>query len=233
MATLDVLMALAQAAKCMPVKCLPQFADDGLQIMNGIHANLLGIKDDLVPNSVSLKKEQKVLLLTGPNMGGKSTFLKQVCTMAILAQMGSYVPASYYRAPIFDQIFCRMGASDRILEGKSTFYVELEQTKQILSKATQKSLVVIDELGRGTSTFDGMAIAEAVLQHLIEKKKCLTLFSTHYTQITQQLVTVDSVRMMKMGYREVDGSFKFTYQLQEGVAEKSFACNVAKMVGIQ
>jgi DNA mismatch repair ATPase MutS len=144
MATLDVLMALALAARTMPLRCLPSFAEEGLEVRRGLHANLLAVKEDLVPNSVELAGQERVLLLTGPNMGGKSTFLKQVCTLAILAQLGSYVPAAFYRAPIFDQIFCRMGASDRILEGKSTFYVELEETKRILSKATARSLVVID-----------------------------------------------------------------------------------------
>jgi len=110
-----------------------------------------------------MEAEERVLLLTGPNMGGKSTLLKQTCLLVILAQLGCLVPAKSYSAPIFDQIFCRIGASDRILEGKSTFYVELEETKRIITKANHSSLVVIDELGRGTSTFDGMAIAEAVL----------------------------------------------------------------------
>ncbi len=124
MSHLDVLMALAEAAKKMPVKCLPTFAK-GIHIQNGYHVNLIPIKQEIVPNSVCLKQEERVLLLTGPNMGGKSTFLKQVCTYAILAQIGSYIPALSYSSIIYDQIFCRMGAADRIYEGKSTFYVEL------------------------------------------------------------------------------------------------------------
>ena len=171
-----------------------------------------------------------MLLLTGPNMGGKSTFLKQVCVMAVLAQIGSFVPAEHYSAPVFDQIFCRMGASDRIYEGQSTFYVELEETKRITSKATERSLIVIDELGRGTSTFDGMAIAEAVLDHLTDEIKGLTLYSTHYTQITEQYHEHPNVRMMKMGYNMDGEDISFTYQLVPGVAEKSFAGNVGKLV---
>jgi DNA mismatch repair ATPase MutS len=119
-------MALARAAKSMPVKCLPTFVQRGMEIKKGFHVNLLAINKDIVPNSIEMGEEEKVLLLTGPNMGGKSTFLKQVCTFAVLAQMGSYVPAQRYSSIIYDQVFCRMGASDRIYEGKSTFYVELE-----------------------------------------------------------------------------------------------------------
>jgi DNA mismatch repair ATPase MutS len=216
----------------MPVRCLPTFSESGVDIRKGFHVNLLAIKNDIVPNSIQLTGGEKVLLLTGPNMGGKSTFLKQICTFAILAQMGSYVPAQSYSSIIYDQIFCRMGASDRIYEGKSTFYVELEETKRILAKATHRSMVVIDELGRGTSTFDGMAIAEAILDHLLEKVQCTTLYSTHYTQIAEKFRTNGKVKMMKMGYEPAEGGISFTYQLVEGVAEKSFACNVGRMVGI-
>lgn len=123
MSNMDVLMSLAEAAKNMPIRCLPTFSDAGLTIENGFHVNLLTVKEDIVPNSVHLAEREKVLLLTGPNMGGKSTFLKQTCSFAILAQIGSYIPARKYESIIYDQIFCRMGASDRIYEGKSTFYV--------------------------------------------------------------------------------------------------------------
>ena len=146
-------------------------------------------------------------------MGGKSTLLKQTCLLVILAQLGCFVPALQYSAPVFDQIFCRIGASDRILEGKSTFYVELEETKRILSKATKNSLVVIDQLGRGTSTFDGMAIAESVLDYLIHSVRAITLFSTHYTQITERYNLNEKVKLVKMGYEFDDIGLIFTYQL--------------------
>lgn len=233
MSNLDVLMALAKAADKMPTKCLPIFVPAGVKITNGYHPNLLAVKEDIVANSIELGENEKVLLLTGPNMGGKSTFLKQICSYAILAQIGSFIPASSYSSIIYDQIFCRMGASDRIYEGKSTFYVELEETKRILTKATSSSLVVIDELGRGTSTFDGMAIAEAILDSLMAKLGCMTIYSTHYTQITDKFKENAMVRMMKMGYScEEEGRVNFSYQLTEGVAEKSFAGNVGRMVGI-
>ena len=120
------------------------------------------------------------MLVTGPNMGGKSTLLRQTCLAVILAQMGSFVPAESCTMTPVDKVFTRIGAQDRILEGKSTFYVEMEETKAILNQATRNSLVIIDELGRGTSTFDGQAIAEAVLNYIVKRIKCNTLFSTHY-----------------------------------------------------
>lgn len=189
--------------------------------------------DKVVPNSLVMKEEERVLLLTGPNMGGKSTLLKQTCLLVVLAQLGCYVPALEYTGPVFDQIFCRIGASDRIFEGKSTFYVELEETKLIMNKATEKSLVVIDELGRGTSTYDGMAIAEAVLNHLIETIRPITLFSTHYTQISERFRSNSRVKLAKMGSEISEEALTFTYQLEDGVAEKSFATNVVRIVGIE
>ena len=145
-ARLDVIMSLATSCKNMAPKCIPNFVkDDKLCIKKGFHIGLLQvIEGATVPNSLEMKEEEKVLLLTGPNMGGKSTFLRQTCQLAILAQLGCYVPAQEYSSIVFDQIFCRIGASDRIIEGKSTFYVELEETKRILTHATDSSLVIID-----------------------------------------------------------------------------------------
>jgi DNA mismatch repair ATPase MutS len=120
----------------MGVKCLPKFRAQGIKINGAVHPSLSEVMNNVVPNSLDLNEEERVLLLTGPNMGGKSTLLKQTCLLVILAQLGCFVPALEYFAPVFDQIFCRIGASDRILEGKSTFYVELEETKRIMNKAT-------------------------------------------------------------------------------------------------
>ena len=141
------------------------------------------------------------MLITGPNMGGKSTILRQTCLLAILAQIGCYVPARFYKGKIFDQIFCRIGASDRVVEGKSTFYVELEETKHIIEKATKDSLVVIDELGRGTSTFDGISIAVGTLRALIEDIGSLTLFSTHYSIVADEFTTCKQVRNKTVTYK--------------------------------
>ena len=176
--------------------------------------------------------EERVLLLTGPNMGGKSTLLRQTCLLAITAQIGCFVPAASYSCVVYDQIFCRIGASDRMVEGKSTFYVELEETKRILDQATPNSLVIIDELGRGTSTYDGMALASSILKCLIDEIGCFTFFSTHYYPLTRKYVHQKQVQCAKIGYYFQNGAIRFTYQLEKGVAEKSFANQVAAMVGI-
>ena len=133
-----------------------------------------------VPNDTKLNKKKSLLLVTGPNMGGKSTLLRQTCLGVILAQIGCYVPATSCTLSPVDRIFTRIGSSDRILEGKSTFFVEMEETGNIIKMASKRSLCIVDELGRGTSTFDGYSIAHAVLKYLVRRIKCMTLFSTHY-----------------------------------------------------
>lgn len=138
----------------------------------------------MIANDVDLNK--KIMLLTGPNMGGKSTLLRTTCLMVILAQTGFYVPAASYKCEIIDRIFTRIGASDKLEEGKSTFFIEMEETKSILTYGTSKSLAIIDELGRGTSTFDGMAIAYSVLVDLIERIQCRCIFATHYHTLACQ-----------------------------------------------
>ena len=141
-----------------------------------------------VPNDTLLSpnQDQTLLLVTGPNMGGKSTLLRQTCMSVILAQIGCYVPAESMALTPVDRIFTRIGASDRILEGKSTFYVEMEETKNIIQFATNKSLAIVDELGRGTSTFDGYSIAHAVLKYLVSSLNCRSLFSTHYHMLLDE-----------------------------------------------
>lgn len=141
-----------------------------------------------VPNDtlISPNQDQTLLLVTGPNMGGKSTLLRQTCIAVILAQIGCYVPAESLTLTPVDRIFTRLGASDRILEGKSTFYVEMEETRNIISFATFKSLAIVDELGRGTSTFDGYSIAHAVLKFLVNNLRCRTLFATHYHMLLDE-----------------------------------------------
>ena len=133
---------------------------------------------------VDAEKEANILLITGPNMGGKSTYLRQTCIAAIMAQIGCFVPAEKCEMSVVDRVFTRIGASDRILENKSTFFVELEETKAILDQSTKDSLVIMDELGRGTSTFDGYSIAHSVLSHLVNRVQCRTLFTTHYHMLT-------------------------------------------------
>jgi DNA mismatch repair ATPase MutS len=150
-------------------------------VEQGIHPSLYS--SNFVPNDISFEKP--IIILTGPNMGGKSTTLRTCCQLTILAQMGSYIPVKSYRACVVDRIFTRIGASDKLEAGKSTFFIEMEETKSILSWATPKSLAIIDELGRGTATFDGMAIARSVLNYLIEQIGCKCMFATHYHSLTE------------------------------------------------
>ena len=189
-----------------------------------------------VPNDTVIAPNdgQSLLLVTGPNMGGKSTLLRQTCLAVLLAQLGCYVPAESVTLTPVDRIFTRLGASDRILEGKSTFYVEMEETKNIIQFATFKSLAIVDELGRGTSTFDGYAIAHAVLNYLVNKIRCRTLFSTHYHMLLDDFRHAPAVKLfhMKCQANEAKDEVMFLYKFEEGECPQSFGINVARMAGI-
>jgi len=167
-------------------------------------------------------------------MGGKSTLLRQTCIAVILAQIGCYVPATKCELTPVDRIFTRIGASDRILEGKSTFYVEMEETKNILQFATHRSLAILDELGRGTSTFDGYSIAHAVMSYLVKRLNCRSLFSTHYHMLTEEFKTFDGVQNYHMAFRadENNDNVVFLYKFVKGECPMSFGLNVARMAGI-
>eukprot|EP00347_Sterkiella_histriomuscorum_P017253 403350104 len=183
----------------------------------------------------SEEKHPNILLITGPNMGGKSTLLRQTCLASIMAQIGCYVPASLCRLTIVDRVFTRIGASDRILENKSTFFVELEETKTIVEQATQNSLVIMDELGRGTSTFDGYSIAHSVLSYIANTIKCRTLFTTHYHMLVDDFVHMqDRVGLyhMKSSFEEKENKVEFKYKFMPGVAPQSYGIYVAKLAGI-
>jgi DNA mismatch repair protein MSH6 len=177
----------------MIVDCPPS-SNPGIEIIQGRHpcVDITHSGGDFIPNDLTLGdrlesteagSEARVLLLSGPNMGGKSTLLRQTCLIAILAQVGSFVPAESCALTPVDRIFTRLGASDRILCGQSTFFVELAETAAAARGASRRSLVIMDELGRGTSTFDGTAIASATVKHLVERSKCLTLFATHVSSL--------------------------------------------------
>ena len=202
---------------------------------------------EFVPNDITLGlspdgKVNRVLLLSGCNMGGKSTLLRQTCILAILAQIGCFVPAESCKITPFDRIYTRLGASDRILLGQSTFFVELAETAAALRGASRRSLVIMDELGRGTSTFDGTAIASASVKHLIEKSKCLSLFATHYHSLLDEWKDHMGVRLAHMECHveskqgdEVsndDGNITFLYSLGDGACPKSFGINVARLAGL-
>jgi DNA mismatch repair protein MSH6 len=189
-----------------------------------------------VPNDTLLSpnQDQTLLLVTGPNMGGKSTLLRQTAMAVILAQIGCYVPAESMILTPVDRVFTRIGASDRILEGKSTFYVEMEETKNIIQFATPRSLAIVDELGRGTSTFDGYSIAHAVLKYLVNQLKCRSLFSTHYHMLLDEFRAYAGVKLYHMACRanEAQDEVVFLYKFQPGECPQSFGLNVARMAGI-
>jgi DNA mismatch repair protein MSH6 len=203
---------------------------------------------EFIPNDLQLGPQEaeesgdaaRLLLLSGPNMGGKSTMLRQTCLIAILAQIGSYVPAESCRLTPIDCIFTRLGASDRILLGQSTFFVELAETAAALRGATRRSLVIMDELGRGTSTFDGTAIASATVKHLVERSQCLSLFATHYHSLLDEWRNAPNVRLGHMqclvdeteSESEGNSNITFLYTLGPGSCPKSFGINVAKLAGL-
>ena len=236
-ATLDVIVALSSLAEREGF-CRPKFSSEGdFKVRNSrnliVEESLLSkAGTQFVPNDIDLNRG-KALVLTGPNMGGKSCYLRQVGMLSILAQMGSYVPASEAILPIFDALFVRMGARDDIQTGKSTFFVELEETSLILNTASKNSLVLLDELGRGTSTHDGTAIARSVLNYLLQKIQCITLFVTHFKSLAN-IYDETKVVSAHMGFmnEETDEDVLFLYKLTEGTAKNSFGTNVAKMAGI-
>ncbi|OWZ24860.1 DNA mismatch repair protein [Phytophthora megakarya] len=207
-----------------------------IDIEEGIHPCVAATysSGDFIPNDARLGIEGKgqMVLLSGPNMGGKSTLLRQTCVLTLMAQIGSFVPASKCRFSPVDRIFTRIGASDRILAGQSTLYVELAETATILNHATSHSLVILDELGRGTSTFDGTAIAYSVVEHLLSDIQCRTMFATHYHSLVEEYTDNDKVSLGHMGCivdPENDRKVTFLYKLEDGMCPKSYGINVAML----
>jgi DNA mismatch repair protein MutS len=173
-----------------------------------------------------------ILLITGPNMGGKSTYLRQAALVAVMAQMGSFVPAQKARLPIFDRIFTRIGASDNLARGRSTFLVEMSEVAAILNLATPQSLVLLDEVGRGTATFDGLSIAWAVVEHLHAKTRARTLFATHYHELTELASLLPGVKNVHVAVRESGGGIVFLRRVEPGSADKSYGIEVARLAGL-
>lgn len=230
---LDVLSSMSILSEKMKVKCKPEFKKEQhfkLKEMTHPCVQLTGV--DFVRNSVEFANGIKTMLITGPNMGGKSTLLRQSCIAIIMAQMGSFVPAESFELSVFDRIFSRIGASDKILEGKSTFYIEMEETLNILKEATSNSFAILDELGRGTSTYDGVAIAYSVLNNLIKEIQCFSMFSTHYKHIVSEFILHKSIDCYFMKYIEHQNEIEFLYKLSKGTSPHSFGVNVAKLAGL-
>ena len=212
----------------------PEFTDDELKIESGRHPILDEMMKDpkYVANSVEMNKDESILLITGPNMGGKSTYMRQTALIIIMAQMGCYVPAKSCRMPVFDRIFTRIGASDDILSGQSTFMVEMTEANRALQEATSHSLILFDEIGRGTSTYDGMALAQAMIEYIAACIHAKTLFSTHYHELTTLTDSIGCVRNVHVVVKEENDKVTFLYKIRDGAADRSYGINVARLAGL-
>ncbi|SIS89284.1 DNA mismatch repair protein MutS [Alicyclobacillus vulcanalis] len=232
--TLDVLASLAElAVKRGYVR--PEVTDEiGIEIREGRHPVVeASIGSEFVPNDLVLTPEEPIVLLTGPNMGGKSTYMRQAALIAILAQMGSFVPARYARMGLVDRVFTRIGASDDLSRGQSTFMVEMTELAEILREASGRSLVLLDEIGRGTSTYDGLSIAEAVLEDLAKRRsKPLTLFATHYHELISFSEQFACVRNQSMAVEETEDGIRFLHSVVMRPSDRSYGIQVARLAGL-
>jgi DNA mismatch repair protein MutS len=234
LAELDVLAALADVA-AREGYARPTITDGfDLEIEAGRHpvVERMMPRDKFIPNDVRLIADARVVILTGPNMAGKSTLLRQVGLIVVLAQVGSFVPASAATIGVCDRVFTRVGASDNLVRGQSTFMVEMAETSAILHSATRHSLVLLDEIGRGTSTYDGVSIAWAVSEHLHNAVGCKTIFATHYHELVQLADELEAVRNYNVGVREVGDHVLFLHRLQPGGADRSYGIEVGKLAGL-
>lgn len=231
LSTIDVLVSLTILASEKGYVCPVFHPGYNVNVVEGKHP----ILDDrmkkkrYVSNDWKMSEEEHIQLITGPNMGGKSTYMRQNALLVVMAQMGSFIPAKTAQLPIFDRIFTRIGASDDILTGKSTFMVEMMEANTALRYATKHSLILFDEIGRGTATYDGMALAQAMLEYIDEAIGAKTLFSTHYHELTELAEEHQSMRNVHVDVREEKNEIEFRYRVIEGKADKSYGINVAKL----
>jgi DNA mismatch repair protein MutS len=253
LAEVDVLASLAHIA-ALRNYCRPQFIESSnelspqsgsqlatggdLEIIEGRHPvieqqEMAGGSERFVPNDLYLNSTtHTILLLTGPNMGGKSTYLRQTALIVILAQMGSFVPARSARLSVVDRVFTRIGASDNLARGRSTFMVEMTETAAILHTATPRSLILLDEVGRGTSTYDGLAIAWAAIEYLHARVRAKTLFATHYFELTELAEQLSGVKNYHVSVKETGGGIAFLRKVEPGAADRSYGIEVAKLAGL-
>ena len=235
LAHLDVLLGLADLAVSQQY-CRPKMvAEPVLEIHNGRHPVLdaTSSRGDFVPNDSFCNDDKGIIhLITGPNMAGKSTFIRQTALLVILAQIGSFIPAETATIGVVDRVFARVGASDELTRGQSTFMVEMIETARILNNATSSSLVILDEIGRGTSTYDGMALAWAIAEYLAKRIKCRSFFATHYHELTELADLFPTVSNLNVVVREWKDEIAFIHKIEEGAANKSYGVNVAKLAGI-
>ena len=234
LAELDVLQSLATVAEDYKFT-RPELTDkQRLVIKDGRHPvveKVLG-HQSYVANDVFMDEDETIMLITGPNMSGKSTYMRQLALTVVMAQIGSYVPASEAELPIFDQIFTRIGAADDLISGNSTFMVEMSEANTAIQNATKRSLILFDELGRGTATYDGMALAQAIIEHVHNNTKAKTLFSTHYHELTALSDELPNLRNVHVGATEENGELVFSHKVLTGPADQSYGINVAKLAGL-
>lgn len=204
-----------------------------VEIIGGRHPVVESvIEGEYIDNDIIMNNNTDILIITGPNMSGKSTYMREFGIIAILNQIGSYVPAKKCNIPIFDRIFTRIGASDDLVGGESTFMVEMKESARALKNATRNSLILFDELGRGTSTYDGMSLAGSIIEYIAKKIKCKTLFSTHYHELTDMETKFDNVKNVHVSIDENNGEVTFLHKVMEGAVDKSYGINVAKLASL-
>ena len=236
-AHIDVLSSFAQVAVTNNY-AKPEIAIDGIiNIKNGRHPVVELMLDDglFVPNDSYLDlTDNRMIVLTGPNMSGKSTFMRQVALITLMAQIGSFVPADYAKISVVDQIFTRVGASDDLTAGQSTFMVEMSEVADIVKNATKNSLVILDEVGRGTSTFDGISIARSVAEYIANSKKigCKTLFATHYHELTELEASCQGVKNYSVAVNRGSDGIRFLRKIVRGGVDQSYGIEVAKLAGL-
>lgn len=233
-ATVDVLQSLATVAESQHL-VRPSFTDlPSIDIQKGRHAvveKVMGAQS-YIPNSIVMPEGTNVQLITGPNMSGKSTYMRQLAMTAIMAQLGSYVPAESAQLPIFDAIFTRIGAADDLVSGQSTFMVEMMEANNAIRQATDCSLILFDELGRGTATYDGMALAQSIIEYIHNNIHAKTLFATHYHELTDLSTSLTELENVHVATLEKDGQVTFLHKIEAGPADKSYGIHVAKIAGL-
>jgi DNA mismatch repair protein MutS len=232
-AVVDVISSFAAAATDLRY-CRPEVTEErGIRIAGGRHPVVEhNLEMPFVPNDAEVGGDSRLQIITGPNMAGKSVYLRQVALVCLLAQTGSYVPADEATLGVVDRIFTRVGAEDRLASGESTFMVEMTEAASILNSATQRSLVILDEVGRGTSTYDGMSLAWAIAEYLHDDVQSLTLFATHYHELTRLAGLLPGCRNYKASIEEVGGEIVFLHRIEAGAESSSYGVHVARLAGL-
>ncbi|MEO0214016.1 MAG: DNA mismatch repair protein MutS, partial [candidate division WOR-3 bacterium] len=232
-AEIDLTLSFAKVSKKFRYTKPEVYKGYALEIKNGRHPTVEGFMDTVfVPNDTYLDENKFFALITGPNMGGKSTYLRQVGIICLMAHMGCFVPADYAKIPLLDRVFTRIGASDDLTRGISTFMAEMQEVANILNTATKNSLILLDEIGRGTSTHDGLAIAWAVSEYILNNIKAKTLFATHYIELSKLASDHDNAFNLTVKVEEEENTIRFLYKVMPGSADKSYGIYVAKLAGI-